>query len=253
MSRFASALSLVRLELWRNVTIARRYPFALALSVLQAALVSLGVIWGLIKVGHPTAAVGTALWPIIMMGLGSPASSIAEDTQLGTFDQIHNCGRSLLSVLLARECADLLMAVPGILLIVGQLAWLHPSSPGLVSLLPAGILCVITATGLGLALAGATLVFRRLGPASNLIIFAALVVAVIPLEIWPPQPVAWIMLGIPLAGPIALLQGKGAAGLSGEVFTGLAVVNALFYTLLGIAIFQFCYRKARRLGVLGRY
>lgn len=251
--RLITVLSLVRVELWRNVTIVRHYPMALITSLIQAMLFSVAVIWGLTRLGYWPSAVGTVLWPLLMTGLGSPSSSLVSDAELGTFERIHNSGRELLIVTLARACADVVMAVPAALGVFLFMVWLQPDSFPLWPVLGAALLTGLAAVGAGLLLAGLTLVYRRLGPASNLIMFGAIMAALLPSS-GISRVMAWsVGTVIPLAGPVILVQ----RSVSGELGTGaewvVAALNTVLSIHLGIWVFQWGYRKARYLGTLGRY
>ncbi|MNZ46384.1 ABC-2 type transporter [compost metagenome] len=249
----SSFYRLYKNELWRNIATIRHYPFALIINIVQILAVSALVVWLLVNLGYSVSSVGTVLWPLIMLGLSSPSSSLSSDIEIGTFEQIYTSGQPILKLLVTRVLAEVTVTIPGNLLVLLVIIWLFP---GQLNLLPLFIVTAIAggaAFGLGLIFAGLTLRYRSIGGLINLLMFVAMIVSVV--DLTAVNKITAFVIGgiIPLVGPIVLLQ-LNVLGESIHIIHWLvAIFNLIFYCFIGIVLFKTFYVKARLKGMLGRY
>lgn len=114
-----------------------------------------------------------------------------------------------------------------------------------------GTLAIASALGLGLAMGGLSVLYKRIGNVANLLQFAFIGLISAPVfDIW------WAKF-LPLAQGSALLQVAMRDGVRlwefDPVALAILVGSAVFYLGVGYAVFGLATRRARRLGVLGDY
>jgi len=124
-------------------------------------------------------------------------------------------------------------------------------SVNLLTVVPVAALAVAGALGLGLAMGGLSVLYKRIGNAVNLLQFAFVGLISAPaFEVW------WAPL-LPLVQGSAMLQRAMTDGVRLWEFAPLEVAllvgTAALYLGLGYAVFTVATSRARRLGVLGDY
>lgn len=189
------------------------------------------------------------------------------ELQAGTFEQLHLSPAASLLVMLARQTAVALqaLAVAAVLavlaLIPSALAWdlgLTLQASDVQALAPA-LAAIVGGVGMALAVAGLTLLLRRLEVFVEVVFAAALIFggALIPLSQLSPAMAALGRLLLPIAQPVAyaralLIDGDTLTG--APVDWGLAwlVGQPLLFLALGLLTYQLAERAAQRRGSLGR-
>ena len=210
------------------------------------------------QVGMMSTLIGYTTWKICASVLEEIASIASDEARTGTLEQLFLSGlapglvfasRSL-GIIVSHTIRGLIMAF----LLAAFLGLLQP-----VSLLAAAIfiLTLLGACGLGFALAGLTLVYKRIG--GGLHLFWQLLVfftgALAPIT--NPLLDGFAKL-LPLTWGISALRAKLIDGAtSPELWqTGLwlgLLLNTGVYLFLGIAFFSWGQRRARQQGVLSHY
>ena len=201
--------------------------------------------------------VGYITWKVCASSFLNVARIADEEARTGTLEQIFLSGSGALQIFLARSLGIFLnQALRGLLLGLALGAFLGVlTAPGLLPL-AIFLLTFLGALGLGLGMAGLVLVYKRLGGFLSLV-WQMLVFfsgALAPL----PGVLGTFSRVLPLSWGIAALR---AALVSGATLTDLwqngllpgLLLNTLVYLALGVALFTWGERRARRLGVLGHY
>ena len=249
--------------LWRrNVIEMRRYSFDTFFQFGGLFLLFSLIFYGARSLGGPAISDGDAL-PSIVIGFVvlmlvvlsyiSLANWVTMQATQGVLEQLAISRFGLLNVLLAEYITSMgvnLLMMSVVLVaaeaISGQ--WLHID---LLTLAPLAILLTLQVLGVGLALAGAALVFKRILSLTNLIQFAFIALLAAPVA-----RVAWTKL-LPVSLPYDLIRRSTVDGASLTDFSlsdlGLAVVTAAFYVIVGVVVFRRSDRAARRRGLIGVY
>ena len=201
--------------------------------------------------------VGYITWKICASSFLNVARIADEEARTGTLEQIFLSGSGALQIFLARSLGIFLnQSLRGLLLGLALGAFLGVlTAPGLLPL-AIFLLTFLGALGLGLGMAGLVLVYKRLGGFLSLmwqmlVFFSG---ALAPL----PGVLGIFSRVLPLSWGIAALR---AALVNGDTLRDLwqngllpgLLLNTLVYLALGVALFTWGERRARRLGVLGHY
>lgn len=189
------------------------------------------------------------------------------ELQAGTFEQLHLSPAASLLVMLARQTAVALqaLAVAAVLavlaLIPSALAWdlgLTLQASDVQALAPA-LAAIVGGVGMALAVAGLTLLLRRLEVFVEVVFAAALIFggALIPLSQLSPAMAALGRLLLPIAQPVAyaralLIDGDTLTGAPVDWGLGWLVGQPLLFLALGLLTYQLAERTAQRRGSLGR-
>ena len=196
--------------------------------------------------------VGYILWYLALAAYQDVAYTIQNEAKQGTLEQlymsVHGFGwvvgfqqiiNAFYSLLIAGILAFFLMLTTG--------KWLNID---LLSLLPLLTLELICFAGVGFALGGLMLIFKRIDSYMQIVQFVLIFFVAAP-------PSNWLLRLMPGTLGASLIQ-KVMNG--GEALWQLAwqdllltVGVALAYLLLGVAIYRICERKAMKSGTLGHY
>lgn len=195
--------------------------------------------------------VGYVLWFLALSAYQDVAYSIQNEARQGTLEQlymsVHNFGwviglqqivNAFYSLLVASVLTFFLMLTTGKWLTIDML-----------SLLPLLILELICFAGVGFALGGLMLIFKRIDSYMQIVQFVLI-----------------FFVAAPAKSFMKLMPGTWGAHLIQKVINGgegllefawqdllLAVVISLAYLLLGVVIYRICERKAMQAGTLGHY
>jgi ABC-2 type transport system permease protein len=249
--------------LWRrHVVEMRRYGFDTLFQTAGVFLLFTLIFYGARSLGGPSVQHGDALASIVIgfvvlmlvvLSYASLATWVTMQATQGVLEQLAMSRFGLLNVLLAEYTAgmgvNLLMM--GVMMLAAEAIsgqWLHID---VLTLVPLTILLSLQVLGVGLLLAGAALVFKRIVSMMNLIQFAFLALIAAPVA-----RVAWTKL-LPISLVYDLIRRSTVDGASLRDFAasdlGLAVGTAAFYLLLGILAFRWMDRASRRRGLVGVY
>lgn len=196
---------------------------------------------------------GYVTWMLAMMGCTDLAWHVTNEAQTGTFEQQYLSPVGYKWIAVFTESFNFLAnaAVVFIITLVmsvttGQQIHLH-----LASTLPVMLAVYIQAAGVGFALAGLALVYKRVQAFFQVVQFLIIGIFFIPWDRFP-----WARY-LPLAASQKLLQRVLIDGTkiwevsSGEILVVVGVTAA--YIALGTGFFSIAESKARERGLLGQY
>ena len=244
-------LRFVQVETCRQLCLLKRYPLQAATSAASLILVSVVAWFGLHKAffAHQDyqAVSSVLLWPMIMAALGFASTSLQEDIILGTIEQFYVVLPSMLFVVHCRALVyltiNVLMTFPlwflGIHYLGGQqlISWFICNSVPL----------LLTVYGLGLALGGLTLLYRRTGNLLNLISLGVISLTLIQV----PWSVCWGGVIFRNAFPIINAANVSNTHNKSEIF--LRYLAGVIYLVAGQVVFRKAETRAKRLGLIGQY
>lgn len=197
--------------------------------------------------------VGLMVWVLALQTFGETANRIGSEAVQGTLEQLAMSPLGLGNVLLCRALASFFIQVVYMLVfLVLMMAttgrWLHLD---LVSLVPLLMLTMGSIQGIGFAVAGLTLLYKRTGAVAGVWQFVFIALLAVPVEKLPFVPL------LPLAWGNHLIRRVMMDGVSifalpiGDLL--LLLANAMAYMTAGYVAFALCERQARLRGVLGHY
>ena len=197
--------------------------------------------------------VGLMIWMMALQSFNEVASRISTEASQGTLEQLAMAPLGLRNVLICRALTMTVVHLAYVLvflllMMVTTQSWLHLN---LLVLVPLLLLTVASVHGLGFAMGGVTLLFRRTSATFGLWQFIFIGLLAIPVE------KSSLMLFVPLAWGAHLIRRIMIDGVSIlEIPTTdllLLALNSSVYFALGLLAFSLFERKARERGVLGHY
>ncbi len=198
--------------------------------------------------------IGYVLWILVVFILEGIAYGIQVEAQTGTLEQIFLSPFGTLNVLMIRGIASLTLHITlifGILIFTMLLTkrYLH-FSPSI--LLPL-ISVLLGAYGLSLTIAALTLLYKRIQQLLGLVQFALFFLLTFPSEVWS-RSLQDLRIILPMtvgSDLIRDLMGRNQRlDLSGLVF---AFINGIGYLIVGVLVFSWAERKAKRQAILNGY
>ena len=246
----------------RNAIELRRYAFDAFFQLIGVFLLFLLLFAGVKAIGGhdvqtggtlPAIVIGFVVFSLILGTYGAIAQWMTNEATQGTLEQLAMSPFGLLRVMLAEYVAGtavtLLFTLTMMFLaeaITGQ--WLRFP---LLTVVPLTLILMLQVAGVGLALAGAALRFKRVASLASLIQFGFL--ALVSIQV---HEVPWTrFLPIALANDLmreATVHGRRLDEFStGDLAT--TVVVALAYLGAGVTVFTAMERSARARGVIGTY
>ena len=196
---------------------------------------------------------GFNVWVLLSFSYGTVAGGLVGEAQTGTLEQVAMARSGLLGAVLIRFWVAFLFFVVQITLLLilamattGQ--WLRLDVVGVAPLLLGSATAVL---GIGLAMGGLALVFKRMQNVSGLMQFALVGLVAAPVESLPWVKYVPISLGYQLLNKVMVEEVPlSAIPLSdlGILFAGAAV-----FVLLGVAVFKRLESMAKDRGLLGQY
>ncbi|MFB6269113.1 MAG: ABC transporter permease [Halobacterium sp.] len=197
--------------------------------------------------------VGYLLWTLSMSAFSGLSWNVTRESQWGTLEQLFMSPFGFGRVMFAKTVVNVLVSFfTGSLVLVFMMAltgrWLAIDP---LTLLPLGVLAVAPAVGIGFALGGLAVRFKRVENLFQIMQFVFIALIAAPVADYP------LLKWVPLAQGSQLLQTAMKDGVPlwelppGEL--GVLVVTAVGYLALGYTAFTYCQRWARREGVMGHY
>jgi ABC-2 type transport system permease protein len=196
---------------------------------------------------------------IAMNGLTNGTELIAEEVQTGTLEQAALSPPPLFVIVLMRDLASYVEMFLRFALVMGIAvaitgARFHLDVPGFTVLLT---LMYLGMEGLGLMLAGAGLLFKRVTTLAQFAVMLVFGLAILPLEKLP----TWMSLFVhhfPFTQALILLRDVAVKGVPiGQLFAsgqvGWLGLDAAIYLGLGVLAFWWAERTARDWGTLNQY
>lgn len=197
--------------------------------------------------------VGYLLWTLSMSAFSGLSWSVTREAQWGTLEQLFMSPFGFGPVMFAKTIVNVLVSfLWGAITLLFMMAltgeWLAVDP---VTLIPLGFLAVAPALGIGFALGGLAIRFKRIENVFQIMQFVFIGLIAAPVSEYP------LLKWVPLAQGSQMLQTAMKDGVplwglpAGEL--GVLVVTAVGYLALGYAAFAYCQRWARREGVMGHY
>lgn len=197
--------------------------------------------------------VGYVLWTLVLYIVNDIAIGLQSEAQSGTLEQVFLSPFGAARVFFARAIASLalrLTLIVGILLIIMGITGSRLSFPPLL-LLPLGSL-LMAGYGLAFVMGACALIFKRVQQVLGLFQFALLFLIAAPTEEW--SNFVWLTYLLPMLPSTGLLRDLMARGLGLDWGQwGIAIANGGLYLLLGLGVFRWAEREAKRRGNLGGY
>lgn len=198
--------------------------------------------------------IGYVLWSLVLFIMTDIAGGLQYEAQTGTLEQLFLSPFGAPRVFVVRALASLVLrlaVILSILLIIMTLTGSRLQFPPTL-VFP---LCTILlgAYGLAFIMGSLALLLKRVQQLLGIFQFALLFLMATPTESWAGsvQVVRWLL---PMTGGAGLLRdvmARGAA-LNGPGLA-LALLNGLVYFTVGLLIFHYAEREAKRRGMLGGY
>jgi ABC-2 type transport system permease protein len=255
-------------ELRREFILLVRYPFELVSRLVWNLGFALMIFFGFQTVGAGLPGfeegqlgrlLGLLITYIAINGLNNGVELITEETQTGTLEQAALSPPPLVMIVLLRDLASYVEMLVRFSLVLGIAmavtgARFHLDIGGfslLLTLMYAGM------EGLGLILAGLTLLYKRIATLAQFAVMLVFGLAILPLNGLP----GWMggfVANFPFTQALILMREVGVKGtsvgtlLADGSLTRLAV-NSAVYLILGLVAFGWAERTAREWGTLNQY
>ncbi|MBP7892840.1 MAG: ABC transporter permease [Firmicutes bacterium] len=196
--------------------------------------------------------VGFFVWTFTIYAFSNLSWNLMNEAQTGTLEQLYLAPCGFKWVGAATLMSDFVFSfVPIMLLLFAMMAttgrWLRVD---MVSLVPLLLITLLGAYGVGFALGGLALVFKRIQALFQIMQFVFIGLLVIPVHV-PGVKCMPLALGNDLIRTV-MVDGVRLWRLPpGDIVTAAAV--GAVYLAVGIVIFSLCERVARNRGLLGHY
>ena len=248
---------------WRQTfQLTTRYLFNFVSAIITMVLVFLFMFYGVKGLGAGALDLGETLeglftgyivWMIVLIGYQDLAYDAANQAQTGTLEQLYLSPlgykwlalftQSLNTVLnLALVCLTTAIMV----LTTGQKLHLK-----VLSILPVFLGVYIQASGLGLALAGLALIFKRIQSFFQVVTFGVIGLFMIPWSRYPWAKYLPFTMGQHLLREV-MMKGMKITRVHGTHLAVFGVVMVACF-VAGLALFSLAEKKAKSSGLLGQY
>jgi ABC-2 type transport system permease protein len=198
--------------------------------------------------------VGYTLWSLVLFIMTDIAGGLQYESQTGTLEQLFLSPFGAPVVFVMRAFASLMLrlaVILSILLIIMALTGSRLEFPP--TLLFPLLTVLLGAYGLAFIMGSLALLLKRVQQLLGIFQFALLFLMATPTETWTGslQVVRWLL---PMTGGAGLLRDLMARG-EALNFAQLswALLNGVGYFTVGLLIFRFAEREAKRRGMLGGY
>ena len=238
----------------------RRYAFDTIFQFAGIFLLFTLLFWGASGIGGsdiregdtlPSIVIGFVVLMLLLTAYFSLSNWLTQEATLGTLEQLAISPFGLLAVLAAEYVASMWVQLAIVVVVLfgaqavsGQ--WLHLD---VVTLVPLVVLLLVQMLGLGLAVGGAAVVFKRVASLANLMQFVFLALVSLPIDENP-----WVrFMPIGLANQLireSTVHGVSLLDLDRGDLVQLVVLSAA-YVVLGVGVFLRCERVARDRGLIG--
>lgn len=255
--------SLLAAELKRTWTLEKRYPLDMIVGLAMMGVSFYALFLGAKYLAGPTTQfgdrldsliIGYGLWTLVVISMNSIALLIQGEARTGTLEQIYLSSYGPLQVILSRSASLLLISITvsvGMLLVMVQLTGRHLHFPWQ-TLIPL-VTVIVGAHGLGLTLGALALVFKRVQEMMRLFQFSLLALVILPVE-QAHGVLYWLGMTLPVAPSAGQLRDLMARGEPFDTgFFAITLVNALGHFMIGVVLFLWADRVARKRGLLGQY
>lgn len=199
--------------------------------------------------------VGYFMWTIMMMAYSDTSYSIINDASRGTLEQLSMSNLGLHNILIVRSICNLLvnLLISIVLLFIIMYTtgyWIHIK---IVSILIPIFIGIFSILGIGLIFGGLALIFKKIQSILNIVQYF-LIALLLPL---PASFNPIISSLIPFKPCSEMVFGTMINGASFTEFSlfdyRIMIGNSIVYFGIGLLIFNYCSKLAKRKGVLGQY
>lgn len=197
--------------------------------------------------------VGWFLWTMAQTAYGSLQTSITSESRMGTLEHLYISPYGFGIVMGMKSVVSVLLSILfGSVLLISMMAttgiWLTIDA---ITVAIIYTFTIISALGLGFAIGGLALIYKKIDSVNNIINFSLIGL------IGAPVVDAGVLHLLPLVTGSDMLQEAMREGVSIFEFTitdiFLLVGTGIGYLLLGYTIFRYSSTVARRRGVMGHY
>ena len=198
--------------------------------------------------------VGYVLWTLILYIINDIAIGLQLEAQTGTLEQVFLSPYGAPRVFLARAFASLVLRLT---LIVGVVILLMGITGSRLSF-PVTLICpllslVMAGYGLAFMMGACALMFKRVQQVLGVFQFLLLFLLAAPVEEWV-GPMEYLRYLLPMLPSTALLRDLMARGVGLDWGSfGLALLNGWAYLGLGLFLFRWAEKVAKRRGILSGY
>ncbi len=198
--------------------------------------------------------IGYTLWSLVLFVMNDIATRLQYEAQTGTLEQLFLSPFGAPLVFVMRAFASLVLrlaVILSILLIIMALTGSRLEFPPML-LLPL-FTVLLGAYGLAFIMGSLALLFKQVQQLLAIFQFALLFLMATPTETWAGslQAVRWLL---PMTGGAGLLRDMMARGEALDFAQfAQALLNGIGYFTVGLLIFCFAEREAKRRGLLGGY
>lgn len=252
-------------EIIKGCLISWNYKFEMLLGLVMMGGVFIGIGY-FIGRGHlepdqlSFLLIGYIIWLFSTTVISNLSNELLAEAQAGTLEQIFMSPVNVMVILFARSLSALIIAGISILLFAVATIWglgtnipLHFQSLIVFAITIAGLF------GFGFIIAGATLVFKRVGALANLVVNALLFLngSMFPVDQFP----GWLAMlsrtlpttqGIELLRKI-ILDAQSLSDLWQDGSLLLLSYHSVLYVSVGLIFFVWSTRRAKTCGTLGHY
>ncbi len=254
-------------ELKRAAIRMKRYPVQTVANLFASYTVFVFLAFGLKAMGDVSPQqmgnilIGYVMWSFATLVIMGTVVPIIQEMSIGILEQVYLSAVRPLAILTHRTAVGLLIELLQSAVLLALICVTFHISLSL-PVLPVALILLLTGAGLyglGLILAAAAVIYKQIGRAVQLLqlVLLFLTGAIIPLESLP-TPVRALGYSLPLSLGIQATREvtESGVGLSqlvqGSTFIYLGL-NSAAYLAVGVLLFLWSDRVARRQGLLGQY
>ncbi|HEV2756629.1 MAG TPA: ABC transporter permease [Actinomycetota bacterium] len=246
----------------RHVVELSRYAFDSVVVLLMTYVLFLVVFFGAKSIGGnvisradtlSSIVLGFLIWALVAFAYSDISQGIIQEAQAGTLEQLAMTPAGLSTVLMMNSAVMLIshvlqMSVVLVLAMWTSGRWLEMD---IVSIAPLLFMTLMGVVGVGLAIGGAALVFKRVAGVSSLLQLAFVGLIVAPLDQIPALALLPLTLGYDLLNQV-MVDGVWIGDIAPRDILFL-FLNSVAYILIGLGAFRGMERIARGRGLLGHY
>jgi ABC-2 type transport system permease protein len=242
------------------ISLKRYFPNTMA-TLISFYIIFLCLFTGILIIGSPSTQdtntqfviVSYIFWYLALIVVQHIGYQVGNEAIQGTLEQLSMSPMGIWRIMLTRLIASVIMESIIIVLLLylamlttGQ--WLNVD---VLTLLPILFLTITSMIGLGLIIAGMTIVLKQVQAFLQILQFILAGLVFVPLSISP------YLSFLPIAKGVDLVRGVMINNLTFKTIEKfdyiILSINALFYFIIGLVIFLYCERVALKKGLLAHY
>jgi len=234
-------------ETKKSINLLKNYPLDIIGNTISFVIVIGAIIFAVYKfTGGIEDIKNLIIYPLLLGLIGTPSSSLREDVEIGTFEQVFNSNYTVAEILICRSLMSFIVSLfPMTIILILVKIFINSNT----FLSPFAILlALVDGIGIGMILAGLTMIYRKIGSFLNLVYLLSLAEFVIPHKyISPGRHIFEAFV------PFSNIMLTGTRTNMTLTTLSIAVFNTLFWSFLGYVLYKSMYNTARKAGKLGRY